>query len=170
MRQTDTVIGIDTGGTFTDAVLLSRVSGAVLDWSKVRTEKQDLASCVGKAVMGLIKKNSTARKTSAVNLSTTLATNAIAEGRMRPVCLILAGYDENSFKKWGFEKEIPSENIAFVKGGHDRWGEESSPLDEEEVRRIAFIWKERVEAFAVSSLFGNRNPDHEIRARWILQE
>ncbi len=169
MRQNDIVIGIDTGGTYTDAVLLARGSGKVLEWSKVRTDKQNLGSCIREAVIKLIEKNSAARNASAVNLSTTLATNAIAEGRMRPVCLVLAGYDEDSFKTWSFEKEIPSGNIIFVRGGHDRWGDESSPLDEEEIRRTAARWKDRVEAFAVSALFGNRNPDHEIRARWILQ-
>ncbi len=170
MRLNDAVIGIDTGGTFTDAVLFSRGLGKVLQWSKVRTDKKDLASCVGEAVKELVEKNCSARDASAVNLSTTLATNAIVEGRMRPVCLVLAGYDEGSFKRWSFEREIPSGNIIFVNGGHDRWGDESAPLDEEEILRTALIWKDRVEAFAVSSLFGNRNPDHEIRARWILQE
>ena len=85
MRLNETVIGIDTGGTFTDAVLFSRGLGKVLEWSKVRTDKKDLASCVGEAVQKLVEKNPTARDASAVNLSTTLATNAIVEGKMRPV-------------------------------------------------------------------------------------
>jgi len=165
-----TVIGIDTGGTYTDAVLLDLLDRKILAWAKVRTTRQDLRACIGGVLKDLLGKNRDARNASSVNLSTTLATNAIAEERLRPVCMILAGYDKSSFETWDFGKTLSTGNVIFVQGGHNRLGDESADLDEDAVRKTATLWKDRVEAFAVSSLFGNRNPIHEIRIKNIIQE
>ncbi len=57
----DTIIGIDTGGTFTDAVLLERKLGKILAWAKVRTDPHDLGSCVREVIEDLIRKDGRAR-------------------------------------------------------------------------------------------------------------
>lgn len=170
MQGGKTVIGVDTGGTFTDAVLVDIPSGRVIAWSKVRTDRNDLCLSIGKCLEKLISTEPSAVRASAVNLSTTLATNAIVEERMRPVCLILIGYERNSFEAWSFGESLPTHNVVFIDGGHNRHGKESAPLDEKRIRNTAVFWRDRVEAFAISSLFGNRNPDHEIRARAIINE
>lgn len=165
-----TVIGVDTGGTFTDSVLLDVSSGKVLAWSKARTDRNDLRFSIGECLEGLIRREPAAAGASAVNLSTTLATNAIVEERMRPVCLFLIGYDRNSFEAWSFGESLPTRNMVFIGGGHDRHGRERAPLDEKRVRNAAVYWKDQVEAFAISSLFGNRNPGHETLARAIIDK
>ena len=168
--KSDIVIGIDTGGTFTDAVLLERKQRAALAWAKVRTIHQDLGSCVRKVIEDLIEKDERTLGTGSVNLSTTLATNAIVEGRGRSVCLLLIGYDKDIFHNWDHGKDLPAKKVLFFSGGHDRCGNEASPLDEEGIKRSASLWKDRVEAFAISSLFGNRNPEHEKRASRLIQK
>ncbi|HPJ48186.1 MAG: hydantoinase/oxoprolinase family protein [Thermovirgaceae bacterium] len=166
----DTIIGIDTGGTFTDAVLLERKLGKILAWAKVRTDPHDLGSCVREVIEDLIRKDGRARNAGSVNLSTTLATNAIVEGRTRSVCLFLIGYDRAAFQNWDHGRDLPAEEVLFFRGGHDRCGNEASPLDEEGILRSASLWKNRVEAFAISSLFSNRNPEHERKASRVIQE
>ena len=71
-------LGIDTGGTFTDGVLLDPVSRAVIRKAKVLTTHQDLRICVAGILDALAPENGSTIRL--VSLSTTLATNAIAEG------------------------------------------------------------------------------------------
>ena len=79
------LLGIDTGGTYTDAVLFDEDCG-VISSAKSLTTKHDLSVGVGTAVGAVLPQDrSTIRL---VSLSTTLATNAIVEGHGSPVCLI----------------------------------------------------------------------------------
>jgi N-methylhydantoinase A/oxoprolinase/acetone carboxylase beta subunit len=60
--------------------------------------------------------------------------------------------------------------ITLLPGGHDAVGKEWEPLDEMRVREAIERQMGRVSAFAVSSMFGVRNPVHEIRVREIIEE
>jgi len=74
-------LGIDTGGTYTDAVLIKDDTD-ILARAKALTTRQDLAIGVGAAVrMVLSEASIDASVISLASLSTTLATNALVEGQ-----------------------------------------------------------------------------------------
>jgi N-methylhydantoinase A/oxoprolinase/acetone carboxylase beta subunit len=76
-------LGIDTGGTYTDAVLYSESEG-VLASAKSLTTRHDLAIGVSGAVETVLAEIGAAvGRIRLVSLSTTLATNALVEGQGR---------------------------------------------------------------------------------------
>ncbi len=171
-------LGIDTGGTYTDAALVEQSSGKVLAHAKALTTHRDLAIGIGQAVAAALAARSfSPAEIGLVALSTTLATNAIVEGRGSPVCLILIGYDAalpaceaGSRELYALERELATQDVVCVRGGHDGAGNELAPLDEEAIRAAVVERRGRVEAFAVSAYFGVRNSTHERRARDIIAE
>jgi N-methylhydantoinase A/oxoprolinase/acetone carboxylase beta subunit len=161
-------LGMDTGGTYTDAILLDLETSQVRSTAKALTTHQDLSrgliagvDALGEFEPGQIRM---------VSISTTLATNALVEGSFRPVGLILIGYDERSLMEHDIFREFPFAQIRFVRGGHDVDGEEVLPLDEDGLIAAVRELLPRVEAFAVSGYFAPRNPGQERRAGEIIQE
>ncbi len=164
-------IGIDTGGTYTDAVVVDHADGKVLAAAKALTTYQDLSlgiiAAVTEALRGCPEPPG---QVDLVALSTTLATNAIVEGRGSPVCLLLIGYDSDFIRQYGLERDLVTQHVAYIQGGHDGLGDEMAPLDEAAVRQAILEYRDRVEAFAVSGYFGVRNPAHELRVRALVEE
>ena len=80
------LIGIDVGGTTTDAVLVD--GGRVAKTAYVPTDHDNLLNCLLSALDQLVEGVDT-RKIERVVLSTTLITNMIAEGKTDPVALML---------------------------------------------------------------------------------
>ncbi len=87
--------GIDTGGTYTDAVLIDAASGAVAATAKALTTKGNLSVGVIEALERVIAAagDDAARQVRLVSISTTLATNAVVEGHGSPVAILLVGFD-----------------------------------------------------------------------------
>ena len=84
-------LGLDTGGTFTDAVLLAG-GRRVIASAKALTTPWNLAVGIGKAiraVLDLLPAGAGRGDVSLVSVSTTLATNAVVENRFSPVCTLL---------------------------------------------------------------------------------
>ena len=164
-------LGIDTGGTYTDAALVDHASGVVVGSAKSLTTYSDLALGIGRAIAAVLEDSIISpEQVGLVSLSTTLATNAIVEGRGSPICLILIGYDPGLIQQYGFQSELVTEDVVYVTGGHDDHGDELHPLDEAVLRHAVLVRRDAVEAFAVSSYFGVRNPMHELRACEIIEE
>ena len=164
-------LGIDTGGTYTDAVLVEHESGRVLASAKALTTRRDLSIGIGGAVSAVFQQSEISPdQVQLVALSTTLATNAIVEGQGSAVCLLLIGYDPELIQQYGFEQELVTRDVVYVDGGHDVIGNEVMPLDEAGARQAVLERLGKVEAFAVSSYFSVRNPAHELRAREIVEE
>jgi N-methylhydantoinase A/oxoprolinase/acetone carboxylase beta subunit len=168
-------LGIDTGGTYTDAVLVDHDSGAVLASAKALTTRRDLAIGIGEAVTEVFAQKGSGRAVAPadvdmVALSTTLATNAIVEGQGSPVCLLLIGYDPELIQKYGFERDLVTQDVVYLRGGHDGMGDEAAPLDEAAAREAILARRDHAEAFAVSGYFGVRNPSHELRVRALVEE
>ncbi len=165
----ETVIGIDTGGTFTDGVLMRYSTREVLSIAKVLTTHHDLKEGVIRVIDALEIEEVDHVKL--VGISSTLATNSIAQGRNRSVGLLLIGYDRELVERFELGEKLGADRIAYVAGGHNARGIPLADLDEEAV----LAWIERiageVDAIAVSSYFSPLNPDHErcveemIRAR-----
>ena len=164
-------LGLDTGGTFTDAVLL--VDGKrVIASAKALTTPWNLAIGIGnsiRAVLRLLPAGTSRKDVSLVSMSTTLATNAVVENRFSPVCTLVIGFDEAMVERSGLLRHGSSGMVVRVQGGHVATGEESSPLDEAAVTRAVIEHEARVEAFAVAANFSVRNPAHELRARKIIR-
>ena len=81
-------IGLDTGGTFTDAVALSS-ERRVIASAKALTTHWDLLVGLGEAIRAVLAKLPAAvsrEHVSLVSVSTTLATNAVVESRFSPIC------------------------------------------------------------------------------------
>lgn len=164
-------LGIDTGGTYTDAALVHGDTGEVLRSAKALTTRWNLSVGIGEAVAAVLASGGASPSDiSLVALSTTLATNAIVEGQGSPACLILIGYDRDLMREFGFEDALVTPDVVYVRGGHDVMGDEVEPLDEEAVRQAVASCTGRVAAFAVSGYFAARNPSHELRARAIIEE
>jgi N-methylhydantoinase A/oxoprolinase/acetone carboxylase beta subunit len=169
----DVALGIDTGGTYTDAVLVDSRTTEVLSTAKSLTTKEDLSIGIKAAISAVLntRRNSFAAESiGLVALSTTLATNAIAEGHGAAVCLLLIGYDRELIHQYSFQHELGTSDIVYLNGGHDIYGKEAAPLDEKAARQAILQRREQVGAFAVSGFFGAVNPAHELRLRALIQK
>jgi N-methylhydantoinase A/oxoprolinase/acetone carboxylase beta subunit len=165
------VLGIDTGGTYTDAALVDHETGQVLAGAKALTTRHDLSIGIRRAIQAVLDQGAmSSGDVQLVALSTTLATNSIVEGQGRPVGLLLIGYDRELVRQYKLERELATERLVYLRGGHDVVGEEVEPLDEEGARDAILAWKDDVEGFAVSGFFGVYNPFHELRVRALVQE
>ena len=108
-------IGIDTGGTCTDAVIFDTKSHKVLSQSKTLTTRQDLKVGILRALGGLDQ--DLARNASYISLSTTLATNACVEHKGGRAKLVFIGVNPQVVKKMGGEYGLPPMgDIYFMKG------------------------------------------------------
>jgi len=150
-------LGIDVGGTHTDGVALDITAQRIVHKVKTATTP-DLKVCslsALDALMDVIAPADVAR----VVLSTTLVTNAVANGRLEPAgLLVTAGPGMNP----AFLLQGPHSHL--VRGAMDHRGREIAPLDEDEVRRVLDSLRMRgVEVLAVAGKFAVRNPAHELR-------
>jgi len=155
------VLGIDTGGTYTDGVLLEYDSRDVLATHKSMTTRRDFAIGIEKVIEGIaIEDPSEIRM---VSVSTTLATNAIAEGKGKRVALLLIGYDPELISSFNMSARFATPNYHYFNGGHDLYGREKEALDLSTILDKVTAIKGDVDAIAVSSYFSPLNPDHENR-------
>ncbi|MBX6322074.1 MAG: hydantoinase/oxoprolinase family protein, partial [Rhodospirillaceae bacterium] len=159
-------LGLDTGGTYTDAVLLDPAAGRVVAAGKALTTRHDLAIGLREAMEAVLAEAAApAEAIGLVSLSTTLATNALVEGQGSPICLLLIGYDDSALDRAGLGRVMGPDPVVHVRGGHTPAGDEREPLDLEAVTAAARRHAPQVAAFAVSGFFSVRNPAHEIAAR-----
>ena len=166
------LLGLDTGGTYTDAVLFDPAKG-VLAAAKSLTTKHDLAIGLKGAMDGVLAHlpdGTKAAEIALVSMSTTLATNAIVEAHGAPICLILLGYDVKALERAGLKQALGTDPVIFVAGGHKPSGDEQAPLDIEAVRQAIQTYAPKVAAFAISGYFSVRNPGHEIAVRQMIRD
>ena len=173
-KQMAILLGIDTGGTYTDAVLFddsaTHHGNGVLGTAKALTTKYDLAEGIRNAINAVLPASGALPDIRLVSLSTTLATNAIVEGHGTPVGLILIGYPADALDLANLRQALGRDPVVFVDGGHTVSGEEQMPLDVEAARRAILEIAPRVTAFAVSGYFAVRNPAHEQAVREMVRE
>ncbi|MEY4265565.1 MAG: hypothetical protein RIS90_100 [Pseudomonadota bacterium] len=160
-------LGIDTGGTYTDAVLLDQ-DKQVVAAAKSLTTRFDLAVGIS-ASLDRLPKDRLAQVV-LVSLSTTLTTNSVVEGKGSPICVLLAGYEAAQIKSSGLVELLGAEAIVALPGGHDAGGQPLSSLDEAASRAAILRHAPRVSAFAISASFAVRNPAHEQQLRAWVEE
>ena len=122
-------LGIDTGGTYTDAVLMEEYK-IIIASSKALTTKHDLSIGIGEAVQEVLE-NSQKKASEIVmsSLSTTLATNALVEGQGEKVGLFAIGFARKDLERHGLSTAMKEDPIIIVDGGHTHSGEEKTPLN-----------------------------------------
>ncbi len=161
-------LGIDTGGTYTDSVIIDFESGKILAKAKALTTRYDLSVGIANSIDNLGEFD--ASKIKLVSASTTLATNSIVEGKGARACLIGIGYDKDTLYKYGLGDSFPIKEVKLINGGHDIQGHEIRPLDIESLRKAILETKDIVDAYGISAYGGVRNPSHEIKSRDMVKE
>ncbi len=162
------VIGINTGGTYTDGVLLDYSTRKVISSSKSLTTRDNLKIGVIKTLKKLEIKQEYDIKL--VGISSTLATNTVAEGKGRKAGLLLIGYDQELIGKYNLESKLPAQIIGYFNGGHNAQGVRAKKLDRKGIGSWVKDNQHQVEAIAVSSYFSPLNPEDEEAAFEIIQK
>jgi N-methylhydantoinase A len=189
------VIGVDVGGTFTDAVLADE-SGTVLA-AKAPSTPPDYSAGVLDVIHGLAEQlgvpvETMLADTHHVAHGTTSSLNALVMGNVPPVgFLTTRGHRDSIYimnvegRYLGSSPEalqnvmgqskshglIPKRQALEVTERLDRDGNVVVALDEDEVRAaVGTLLDDGIRAIAVSLLWSFRNPTHERRIREIIQE
>ena len=177
-------LGVDIGGTFTDIALIDEATGQIYT-GKVSSTPQDPSGGFMEAVQRLLAKQQIAAQDVAYIVhGTTVATNAIIEGKVAPTGFIttegfrdmleIARQIRPTLYDLQFEKPrplVPRHRCFGVPERLDASGAELTPLDEDALRQVADkLRDEGVEAIAVCFLHAYANPTHEQRAGEILAE
>jgi N-methylhydantoinase A/oxoprolinase/acetone carboxylase beta subunit len=148
------LLGIDVGGTHTDAVLLDL--GGIVASRKVKTDHADLLSSITAVLTGILASVDPARVTR-LNLSTTLSTNAIVEGQTEPVGVIVScgpGIDPEYYRV--------GEHYFLAGGAVDHRGSVLAGLNESALSAAVDVCRaDGVKVFATVGKFSTRNPEHE---------
>ncbi|MDY0227047.1 MAG: hydantoinase/oxoprolinase family protein [Desulfomicrobium apsheronum] len=156
------VIGIDTGGTYTDAVVLDRSSGRVLAGVKTPTTPHDPALAIGRSLEKVLLASGANPETiELVTVSTTLATNALVEDKGAEVGLFVIGHDKRL--------HIPAADMRFIPGGHKARGVEAEPLGMDYLIQGIAAMKGRVDAYAVCAMLAFEDPTHELVAAKAIE-
>lgn len=177
-------LGIDTGGTFTDAALLapapgpggavagSGVAASVLASAKALTTRGHLLTGITKAVDAVFKAapEGSVSRVRLVGLSTTLATNAIVAGHGSPACLLLIGQPPGILQRADLGLALGGGPAVFVDGGHNAAGDQQAALDTAALARAVDRHAPEAAAFAVAGYFAVRNAEHELRARELIEK
>lgn len=154
------ILGIDTGGTYTDLVIIESSTRNVLAKYKTFTDRTDLCGSIEKGFEQLPEEYF--KDISMVSLSTTLATNAIVENHGCKTGLILIGERPNG--------KLSSDQTALVKGKYDIKGRVKENLDIVEIETVVESFRGKVDAMAVSGYASVRNPKHEIYVKSVIEQ
>lgn len=163
-------LGVDTGGTYTDAVIVDEAATRVIGSAKSLTTRGDLALGVGRAVDAALAEAGVApSEVALVSLSTTLATNALVEGQGGRVALVFIGFADADLERGGLVEALKGDPVIRLAGGHTHAGTEAAALDLGALEAQVAALADQVMGFAVAASFATRNPAHEIAAREVIR-
>jgi N-methylhydantoinase A/oxoprolinase/acetone carboxylase beta subunit len=168
-------LGIDVGGTNTDAVILDSANRVIAKTKSPTT--QDVTSGILNALRRVLEESRLSPKAIRfAMLGTTHCTNAIAtRSGLTRVGVIRLGAPATlavpPLATWPTDlREICLVESFILPGGHEYNGEEISPLDFDELRDVARRLKGRVKAIAIVGVFSPVNQDHELQVRDFLRK
>lgn len=168
-------IGIDVGGTHTDAVILDDAYNVVAETKA--TTSEDVSSGIYNAMREVVKLSRIpVDQINYAMLGTTHCTNAIVERkRLNKIAVIRVGAPATLAIKplVGVPEDLKSiigKHTYLVRGGHEFDGREITDLDEEDIYRIAHEVKGEVDSVAITSVFSPVSNAHEIRTSEIMKE
>lgn len=164
------LLGIDTGGTYTDAVILDDSANRVVAAAKALTTRPDLSHGIASAIDAAIARAGIdPRRIAMVSLSTTLATNALVEGQGGRVALVFIGFDPAELDREGLAEALRGDPVIRLAGGHSHSGAEISALDLDALSRELQALPKGITGIAVAARFATRNPAHELAARALIR-
>lgn len=166
-------IGIDVGGTNTDAILLDHNSQLI--YSVKSPTSLDIKSGIEQSLQQLLQgANIDKTKITHAMLGTTQCTNAIVERKkLARVGVIRLGYPATAsvlpYTAWPSDMiEKLSGNYAIAHGGYEYDGQLLSALDQEEITKLLEEWRDQVESIAIVGVFSSIKNDQELQVRdWI---
>lgn len=170
----DLRLGVDVGGTHTDAVVLDE-RDALVAKAKVPTTpdvRDGIAAAIGSVIAA---SGAEPESVSRAMLGTTQVTNAVLERRnLLRVAVIRIGSPLTlalpPLASWPAElRTAVSAGEVVVDGGFEINGQEIGPLDEEAVARFLGECGEGVEAVAVASVFSPVSAEHELRTAEVVR-
>lgn len=169
-------IGIDVGGTNTDAVIIDENLKLIASIKTSTTE--DVMSGIEHSMHAVLSQiGEDRRRIGYAMLGTTHCTNAIVERKnLNKVCVIRLGAPATTAVKpmadWPEDiKQAMQVKSFIVEGGNEFDGREISPLDEEKIHEIAgWIRDNGMESAAVVAVFSPVSDAHEKRTMQILRE
>jgi N-methylhydantoinase A/oxoprolinase/acetone carboxylase beta subunit len=148
-------IGIDTGGTYTDGVLIDLADNSVLATAKSPTTHYELSHGISLCLRDiLVESKVKPQDVYLVAVSTTLATNAVVENKGDTVGLIVAGFSKHF--------SLPVVSVQYIEGGHNLQGEEENALDMEALIQAISDLKGHVDSYVVCAAMSIKNPTHEM--------
>ncbi len=160
------VIGIDVGGTNTDAVLLH--DGQIAATAKAATNHSDLLAGTAEVLHELLRSEpalSGSAEPLELHLSTTLSTNAIIERRGSPTAVLAVPGPGLKLADLGFD--FP---VYPLGGSVDHRGREVAPINDDEVRAaVGAAVGQGAEALAVVGKFSTRNPGQELAIERLVR-
>ena len=168
------LVGVDVGGTNTDAVLMD---GAALVHAVKLPTTPDVTTGIVDAMRELLVELPAAGRVDAVMVGTTHFTNALLERReLAPTGVLRLCLPATQLLPplvdWPEDLRDAMGGFTYmVGGGHEFDGREISPLDRSEIRRaVADLRRQGVRAVAVSGVFSPVNGDHESAAAQVVLE
>lgn len=167
-------IGIDVGGTNTDAVLMSGTT--VVGWVKTATTR-DVMSGITAALRELLAQTNVATtQLAGVMIGTTHFTNAVVQRRdLMATAVVRLGLPATRalppMTDWPSDlRETIGNNAYMAHGGYEVDGRLIAPLDEAELRGIAAdIRAKGIRSIAIAGVFSPVNGDMERQAAAIFQ-
>jgi N-methylhydantoinase A/oxoprolinase/acetone carboxylase beta subunit len=168
-------VGIDVGGTNTDAVILD-AQDALLGKAKVPTSPDVTTGIVGALGQVLEAVPDARARITHVMVGSTHATNAVLQQRgLDGVAVLRIATPVRSaippLVTWPDSLRQHVEIAStVVQGGFEFDRSEALPLDEDAIRRFAAGLAGRAPAFAVASMFAPVSDRHELRAHEIIRE
>ena len=153
-------LGFDTGGTYTDAVIMDLDTGEIFERAKSLTTRNDLSIGIKGAIAEFDK--SLLSEVVTVCLSSTLATNSIVEGKGCRVGLILIGSQITVSAKVDYS--------IMIKGSHTATGKVDELLDVEAAKEFLKSIRGKVDCMAVTGFMSVRNPEHEQEIAALAKE
>jgi N-methylhydantoinase A/oxoprolinase/acetone carboxylase beta subunit len=167
-------IGIDVGGTNTDAVLMDGTEVI----AKIKTPTtEDVTSGITTALRHVLETSGTATdQIAGVMIGTTHFTNAVVERkRLEPTAAVRLGLPATAalppFVDWPDDLADTLGRHAYLcHGGHEFDGRQIAPLEADELKRVAADLRDKgITAVAISSVFSPVNPAMEQEAAAIIQ-
>ncbi|MCG5214088.1 hydantoinase/oxoprolinase family protein [Streptosporangium sp. KLBMP 9127] len=175
-------IGVDTGGTFTDVVVVDEQTGEIITTKTPSTPADPAEGFL--AGIEKIMSGAGPYEVAGIVHGTTVATNQLLEDRIEDLGFVTTegfefileiarqsvpdGYGNSYF--WVKPPRIvPVERVRTVGGRLDHLGREVRPFDEEQAASVAGWFRERgITAIGVCFLHSYANPEHELRMREVL--
>lgn len=168
-------IGIDVGGTNTDAVILDHQLNLIHSVKVPTTD--DIQTGIAGALNKVLAESAVdPTKVTHAMLGTTQCTNAIVERKkLAKVGVLRLGYPATAsvlpYTAWPKDLVATlSETYALAHGGYEYDGQPLTALDEEELRGILASWRGEVEAIAVIGVFSSLKNDQELFVQALAKE